>query len=77
MKNQKLVNVLLIFSLTFTFLFSMIFFYVNIFFISPFNYKVSVNNFLLWFVALPLNVIYLVYGTFFSNFLSFVTNLFI
>lgn len=74
-KNHKLVNMLLIFSLIFTFLFAMSFFYVNIFFISPFNYKVSVNNFLLWFVALPSNAIYLNYGVCFFYFLLFVKKL--
>ena len=58
-------NKLLVLSLTFTFLFVMTFFYVHIFLLSPFTYEVSVRNLLVWFAALPPNVIYLNYGTFF------------
>ncbi len=61
-KKHQLFNKMLTFLLTFTFLFAISFFYVHIFLISPTRYQISIKNLVLWFVALPLNLFYTVYG---------------
>ena len=73
-KNHALANRLLSFSLTFTFLLAMTFFYVHIFFISPINYKFLLNNVFMWFVALPLNIFYMNYGNFVFILFYFIFN---